>query len=331
MAWVRDDRGRLSMDKDVIRKIAALEPRAVPFVRLRSHLSALEDFSIPYASDGRLRVDCFPLGTRTGRNRSKARENLFLQPGWVRYFVLAPYGHMLAQLDFTAEEVFVAAAFSEDRQLLHDLEGDVYLALAIRSGFAPAGATAESHGDVRELFKPALLSLIYGAGEFTLARKLGIDISRARAIKNGFQHGYRSLWEWLNDVVYAAFVTGTLDTPLGWPLAVGPDLDLRTLRNHVIQSTGGDILRASCLLLQEAGLGVINTLHDSILIESAADRIDEQAARAAVLMSEAAQTVIGISIPVKVEFKAQRYRLKGRHAAFFHDVIQSHERPPLAV
>ena len=98
----------------------------------------------------------------------------------MRGYVQAPLGHSLVQLDFKAQEIYVAAALSEDRRLLEDLEGDPYLGFAIRSGVAPLGATKTTHGPLRELFKPAMLGIIYGMGEQTLAAKLRIDLAAAR-------------------------------------------------------------------------------------------------------------------------------------------------------
>jgi DNA polymerase-1 len=243
-----------------------------------------------------------------------------LQAKWLRGFVLAPPGHALAQLDFKAQEIFIAAALSEDRRLLEDLEGDPYLGLAVRAKFAPLGATKATHNAVRELFKVAMLGTIYGMGEVTLARRLRIDIATAREIQVQFRRHYRALWDWLEAVVRVAYATRHLETPLGWPLEVGPKLDSYTLRNHLIQATGGDILRAACLFAQDARLGMIATLHDSILLETEADRIEAEAGELATCMTRGAAQVIGIPVPAGIEFIARRYQLSGPPAELFAEV-----------
>jgi DNA polymerase I-like protein with 3'-5' exonuclease and polymerase domains len=263
-----------------------------------------------------------PLRTRTGRNKPRASSYPLLQAKWMRGYVQAPLGHSLVQLDFKAQEIYVAAALSEDRRLLEDLEGDPYLGFAIRSGVAPLGATKTTHGPLRELFKPAMLGIIYGMGEQTLAAKLRIDLAAAREIRTQFKRHYRTLWNWLIEVVLSAYATRYLESPLGWPLVVGPDLDSFTLRNHLIQATGGDILRAACLFAQDSNLNTIATLHDSILLEAPTDRIDEEAAKLAACMVRGAEHVIGVPIPTEVEFSGPRYLLKGAHAELFEEVTQ---------
>jgi hypothetical protein len=320
IGWPRHPDGSPVLEQDTMRKIAELEPRVAPLVALRSKLSKLENFAVTIRSDGRIRPNYMPLRTRTGRNRPKASEYPMLQAKWLRGFILAPRARALAQLDFKAQEIYIAGALSEDRRLLEDLEADPYLSFAVRSGFAPPGATKQTHNAVREMFKPAMLGIVYGMGERTLAIRLGIDIATAREIRAQFRRHYRALWDWLEAVVCAAYATRHLETPLGWPLTVGPKLDSFTLRNHVIQATGGDILRAACLFAQDAHLGTIATLHDSILLEAEADQIAEQAAELGRAMTRGAEHVIGVAIPAEIEFTGRRYLLKGSHAAFFEEI-----------
>jgi hypothetical protein len=321
IGWPRHPDGSPVLEQDTMKRIAELEPRIAPLVALRSKLSKLEDFAVTIRADGRIRPNYMPLRTRTGRNRPKASEYPMLQAKWLRGFILAPRRRALAQLDFKAQEIYIAGSLSEDRRLLADLEADPYLGFAIRAGLAPLGATKLTHNAVREMIKPAMLGIIYGMGERTLAARLGIDVASAREIRAQFKRHYRELWDWLESVVCAAYATRHLETPLGWPLTVGPKLDSFTLRNHLIQATGGDILRAACLFAQDADLGMIATLHDSILLEAEADRIADQAAELGCAMTRGAEHVIGVPIPAEIEFTGRRYQLRGPHAAFFEEVI----------
>jgi hypothetical protein len=322
IGWPRHSDGSPVLERDTLKRIADLEPRVAPFALLRSKLSLLEDFSITVRDDDRIRPNYMPLRTRTGRNKPLARENPMLQAKWARGFLAAPLGNAIAQLDFKAQEVYIAAALSNDQRLLEDLENDPYLGFAVRSGFAPPDATKQTHTAVRDLFKPAMLGIIYGMGERTLANRLGTDVATAREISSQFKRHYRTLWDWLQDVVAAAYSTGHLETPLGWPLVVGPTLDSFKLRNHLIQATGGDILRAACLFAQDAELGTIATLHDSILLEARTDQIGAQAIELGRTMTRGAEHVIGVPIPAEIEFTGRRYQLKGLHAELFEEITR---------
>jgi DNA polymerase I-like protein with 3'-5' exonuclease and polymerase domains len=320
IGWPRTDTGRPVLRKDIFGRMAALEPRVAPLAELRSKLSKLESMTFPVRSDDRIRPDFYPFRTRTGRNGASASEYPMLESKWVRGFVLAPPGRALAQLDYKAEEVYIAGALSGDRQLLMDLEGDPYLGLAIRSGLAPEDATKATHGALRDRFKIALLGIVYGMGEWRLAQQLGVDVGRAREVLAQFRRRYRVLSEWLEDVVKVAYTSLHLETPLGWPLIVGPKLDSYTLRNHLIQATGGDVLRAACLYAQDEGLSTIATTHDSILLEADEDRIESDAATLADCMTRGAQAVIDVPIPAEIEFIGRRYRLMGQPAMLFAEV-----------
>jgi hypothetical protein len=320
IGWPHNNDGSPVLDQHTLSRIAIWEPRIKPLVSLRSKLSKFDDIKMTVLSDGRIRPQYWPLGTRTGRNRPDAKEYLMLQAEWLRGFVLAPPGRALAQVDFKAQEVYIAAALSGDRQLLEDLETDPYLILAVKCGFAQPDATKKTHGTIRDLFKTIFLGLGYGMGVRTLAAKLATDMARAREVRTQFRRRYRTFYEWLESVVLSAYTTHHLESPLGWPLTVGPKLDSFTLRNHLIQATGGDILRASCLLAQDARLCTIATLHDAILIESDAHQIKADAAQLAGCMTQGAEHVIGIPVPAEVEFTARRYQLSGLSAELFTGV-----------
>jgi hypothetical protein len=309
------------LKRHTLKKVAQFEPRVAPFAQLRADLSRIENFGVPIRSDGRIRPNYKPFRTQTSRNAPGASANLMLQARWTRGFLLAPPGYALTQLDYKCQEIFIAAVMSGDHQLLGDLEGDPYLQLAIRSGLAPAGATADSHPGIRDKCKIALLSLIYGAGAQTLAASLDVELSKAQAIKRSFESGYPDLCEWLDDVVRAAYATLRLESPLGWPLIVGPRHDPYTLRNHIIQAAGADVLRMACLLAQDAGCNVTTTLHDSVLLEEKVEIVQARAELMAHLMSRAAELVIGYPIPAKTEFIAQRYQLKGDAKTFFENIV----------
>jgi hypothetical protein len=316
----RNPSGSPVLERNALKKLAVLEPRLAPLALLRSQLEQLEELRIAPRSDGRIRASFWPLKTRTGRNRPRASELPLLKAKWSRGFILAPPGRALAQLDFKSQEIYVAAYLSNDPRLIEDLEVDPYLRFAVRAGFAPVGATEQSHHKERDMSKRAMLGLIYGMGERTLAERLGVDVATAREIRAQFRRDYRTLWDWLEAVVRVAYGTRHLETQLGWPLTVGPRLDSYTLRNHLIQSTGGDILRASCLYAPDDGLGTIATLHDSVLLEAEADQIEAHAAKLGRAMTRGAESVIGFPIPAKIEFNGRRYRLDGAAAQFYEEI-----------
>jgi DNA polymerase I len=92
-------------------------------------------------------------------------------------------GMALAYVDWSAMEFGIAAALSGDEAMLRAyIGGDPYLGSAIAMGYAPPGATKQTHRALRDSFKIVLLAAQYGMGPATLAARLGISTAAAAEI-----------------------------------------------------------------------------------------------------------------------------------------------------
>jgi len=68
----------------------------------------------------------------------------------MRHLIKPPPGWGVAYVDWSAQEIAIAAGLSGDEHLLADYAtGDIYLNLAIRLGLAPAGASKATHPEPR--------------------------------------------------------------------------------------------------------------------------------------------------------------------------------------
>jgi DNA polymerase I-like protein with 3'-5' exonuclease and polymerase domains len=68
-----------------------------------------------------------------------------------------------------------------------------------------------------------------------------------------------------------------------------------------VQSAAADIMRVAAILMFEAGIAINAIIHDAFLIEADAADIEEVAGKARRIMMQAAELVIGGSIPVSCE------------------------------
>ena len=77
----------------------------------------------------------------TGRNQPK--QFIFSGPKWLRFLIVPESpDHVLVYVDYTAQEVGLAAALSGDEAMRAIYEtSDCHMAFAIRAGAAPLGAT----------------------------------------------------------------------------------------------------------------------------------------------------------------------------------------------
>ena len=111
-------------------------------------------------------------GTHTGRCAPSSKW-IFGTAKWGRNFMKPSYGNALVYLDYKSEEPFVAARLSGDKKLMDAYNtGDVYLATAKLAGLVDDGATKETHGEVRLVFKVLSLAVFYMMGQRSVAKKL---------------------------------------------------------------------------------------------------------------------------------------------------------------
>ena len=87
---------------------------------------------------------------------------------------------------------------------------------------------------------------------------------------------YRVFWSWADRNVENVLAGGTISTPMGWQFRQGMGTlgNPRSILNWPMQSAGADALRLSCVRLMNAGIKICTPVHDAILIEAPADRLD---------------------------------------------------------
>ncbi len=275
IVWPRTPSGRFVTERGAIATLAEQEPELAPAVEILDLLSNLRQVEIPVGADGRARTGLRPFRTKTGRGAPSAREFLLAQAGWRRGLVRPPAGSALAYLDFEQQEFAIAAALAGDEAMWADyVAGDPYMALAIRMGQAPSGATKETHPAIRSTFKALILGLQYSMSAYGLARRLGVGIGAAERYLGLHRVAYSKFWAWNDALVFRAQDRGSIRTSFGWMFRPSARTSPRTLRNWPMQGHGADILRVACILGWERGVTICAPLHDAVLIEAAEADID---------------------------------------------------------
>ena len=140
--WPTLDSGQLALDDDTFRSMAKAYPAVSPLRELRHALSEMRLNNIPVGSDGRNRTLISPFSSRTGRNQPSNSRFLFGTATWLRGLIKPAEGMAIAYLDFSSQEIAIAAALSGDEALWRAYaSGDPYMQFAIDAGLAPPGAT----------------------------------------------------------------------------------------------------------------------------------------------------------------------------------------------
>ena len=168
--------GKYSCATKLIKSMIETYPLLKEYYEDKRMIDAVKNLKLEIGADGRNRFWLNPFGTKTGRNNPSTNRCVLGLPHTMRSFIKPPPGMALAQVDYGAEEVGIAAALSGDPVLQADyLSGDPYrqfaaAALGILNADRAAASGLQGHG----------LGRIYGLGVASLARNLGISKAQAQ-------------------------------------------------------------------------------------------------------------------------------------------------------
>jgi hypothetical protein len=293
ISWPRTPTGRLQLDGDTFRDMTKRYPQLESLKELRHSLGELRLADLAVGPDARNRVLLSPFRASSGRNAPSTSRFVFGPATWLRSLIRPARGRAVAYVDWSAQEVWIAATLSGDRALLDAVtSGDPYLAFAKRAGLAPAGATKATHAAVRDACKTCLLGVNYGMQARSLAYRTGLSDVEAQDILRRHARTYPVFTEWAQNVVDTGMLGGRLSTVFGWDLHVGPRSRATTLRNFPMQANGAEMLRLACCEATEAGIQVCAPVHDALLVEGPADEIGATVAATKAVMARASSLVL---------------------------------------
>jgi DNA polymerase-1 len=298
--------GRPSLSLDVLAALAREYPVLAPFEEGRRMLGQLHEFPLPICADNRLRTWFAPFWTITSRAAPPTNGYVYSLPSWMRAMIQPPPGMALAYLDYEAMEFGLAAALSGDENMVAAYNsGDPYIWTGVAFGGLPPDATKKTHPELRGVYKTGGLACIYGIGASSLAGR----IKRSRAFAGDFlkrhHRTFAQYWRWSDGVVAEAIRRGMYTSRHGWRYRVRPPLNIRSLRNWPVQTTGADILRCAVIFADTIGVEMLATAHDAVLIQAPEERIEQAAGEMAECMTRAA-LLLTDGFPLRVEIDIKR-------------------------
>jgi DNA polymerase family A len=291
--WPLLESGRLNLSDEAFRQQAKAYPIVSPLRELRSSLADLRLNDLAVGRDGRNRCLLSSFGARSGRNTPSNTKFIFGPSVWLRGLIKPPPGYGVAYVDWSQQEIGIAAALSGDAAKLKAYgSGDFYLAFAGQAGAVPQDATAETHAAQRELFKQCALAVQYGQGEMGLAQRIGQSRAMARELLEFHHRTYKTFWRWSDAALDTAMLTNTLGTVFGWRIHMNDEPNPRSLRNFPMQANGAEMMRLAACLATERGIEVCAPVHDAFLICAPLDRLDADITTMRAAMAEASRIVL---------------------------------------
>lgn len=291
--WETTASGLPRLDDNFFKDQAKAHPELQPLRELRYTIGQLRLNDLQVGQDGRNRALLSPFRSKTGRNQPSSSRFVFGNAVWLRNLIQPPEGLALAYIDYSQQEFGIGAWLSEDKNMIAAYEsGDPYLAFAKQAGAIPPEGTKQTHPIEREQFKTCTIALNYGMSPESFAKRINSPVAKARELYRLHRETYSRYWQWIENLVDRAKLTGRIKTVYGWSLRTSSQSQ-RTLQNFPMQATGAEILRIACMLCEEAGISVCAPVHDALLIESPEVTIEEEVNRTIRIMGDASYWALG--------------------------------------
>ena len=301
ISWDYTPSGLPKTSDSYMRMQAKAHPQLKPLQELRHTLGQLKLNDLQIGEDGRNRCLLSPFRSKTSRNQPSSSKFIFGNAVWLRGLIKPTEGQAIAYIDYSQQEIAIAAALSDDENLKAAYKsGDPYLAFAIAAKAIPPNGTKKEYPEIRAQYKMCMLALNYGMSVGSLAAKAGIPVAEAKLMIKWHKREYHKYWEWITDTVDRGMLLGLIRTNYHWCYQT-MQAKYRSLMNWPMQSTGADILRLAISICVDNGIHVIAPVHDAILIEAPIESIEASVKKAQQYMVQAAEFVLNFKITTDVE------------------------------
>lgn len=259
--WKRTETGLPVLETEYLSKLKDSMPVVKPLYSALQSLTTLNSSDLrDQIVDGYIKPRTFAFSAKTGRNGLKPKHGFLLNlPSWMRRMIRPHPGMLLVGVDWSQQEIAIAAALSGDKKLIEAYKsGDVYLTLGKMAGVIPEDGTKKSHKKERDMFKALQLALGYGKGVkslgvdfYNIMKDDGVDLStasiKAQEIYNWHQLYFTDYWTWIRKEVSDARLRGWISSKDDWVEWVSSRTLTTQLLNFPSQANGAAMLRLATL------------------------------------------------------------------------------------
>lgn len=311
-----------STDADVLKELVPLHPAVGKIIEYRqfAKLKTIADGLLAaIAADGRIHTTFNMTVTATGR-LSSSNPNLQNIPtrgelgNEMRRMFVAGEGNVLVDADYSQIELRVLAHIAEDaamREAFNKGE-DIHSVTACRVfGVDPIQITPT----MRRHAKAVNFGIVYGVGEFSLAKSLGITRKAAKHYIESYLGKYAGVREYMGKVVEKAKENGFVATLLGrrrlMPELKSANRNIRAFGERValnapIQGSAADIIKIAMLRVharlkkEVPAAKIVLQIHDELIVEAPF----VEAEKVKRLLSEEMSVAFPLSVPLVAEATA---------------------------
>lgn len=264
---------------------------------------------------GRIRSTFVPLGASTGRVACRD-PNLQNLPKDARFHeaLRAPAGRRLVTADYATCELRIVAELAEDPVFIAAFARGEDLHSTVATSMFGVAVSKTEHPELRQRAKAINFGLVYGMGPGALAASLGVDRGTGEQLLAKYFQTFPRIRDYLDSAVDLALRRGFSETVLGRRLTYPRDAVTadtargelsRIMKNMPIQGTSADMTKLAMVRIHERlarrqDAGLVNTIHDELVVECEADGAEEVAGIVRDEMEEAHRTLLH-KVPPLVE------------------------------
>lgn len=266
--------------------------------------------------DGRIHSSFNQTETRTGRI-SSTEPNLQNIPvrtergKELRRFFTAKDGCVLVDADYSQIELRVLAHISDDKHMIDAFkeEKDIHTSTAAKVFDLPEEMVTPA---LRSRAKAVNFGIVYGIGAFSLSKDIGVSRKEADTYIKDYLNLYSGIDNYMKHTVEQAKTDGYVTTMFGrrryLPELAASNHNIRSFgervaRNMPIQGTAADIIKIAMIKVynrlknENMKSKLILQVHDELIVEAP----QEEAEKAAALLSEEMQKAVTLSVPLTAD------------------------------
>jgi DNA polymerase-1 len=300
-----------------LQPLAAAHPQIAKLLDYRTVQKSLTSYGENILKEihpvtGRIHASFHQIGAPTGR-MACTEPNIQQVPHAVEYrrCFRAPAGRKLVIADYSQIELRILADFTDDKGFIDAFNSgaDLHRVTAAQVFGVPLeGVTA----DQRSFAKRLNFGVVYGIGAQRFAAMTGLTLTESEDILRRYFATYRQLDQWLREAAQRAVRERMARTASGRLARFRFDpedrqalsLAQRNGKNTPIQGSSADILKRALRLLHDrlrgTGAGIVNIVHDEIVVETDAAEAEGVAKVVEDAMCRAGEEYVR-KVPVKVE------------------------------
>ena len=228
----------------------------------------------------------------------------------IRRAFIADPGHLLISADYSQIELRVLAHLAEDETLITAFQQgeDIHDQTALK--VFGADSLLDPH-ELRRRAKIINYALLYGKTAFTLAKDIGVTPQAAQEFIDAYFAGFPRVRAFIDRTLEEARASGVVKTMYGRRRLV-PELNSRNGQirsaaervavNLPIQGSAADIMKRAMIdvhaALDPSDARMILTVHDELLFEVRADRVDQVTDTVRDKMQSAAELKVPLTVDI---------------------------------